>query len=113
MLHTKYRGNRSIGSGEIRFLKVFFTVYGRGGHLGNVIELPRTNFRSPYPRRLYVKFGFDRPSGFGEEDVRALWKTDGRRNERMISSPMSLRLSPGELKAFLPAGNFALRTSLF
>ena len=23
----------------------------------------------PYPRRLHIKFGFDRPSGFGEEDL--------------------------------------------
>ena len=24
----------------------------------------KTKFRSPYPRRLHIKFGFDRPSGF-------------------------------------------------
>ena len=29
-----------------------FTIYGRGGHLGHVTQMPRTNFRSPYPRRL-------------------------------------------------------------
>ena len=23
----------------------------------------------PYPRRLHIKFGFGRPSGFGEEDL--------------------------------------------
>ena len=34
-----------------------------------VTQMPRTNFRSPYPRRLQIKFGFDRPSGFGGEDV--------------------------------------------
>ena len=44
-------------------------IYGRGGHLGHVTQMPRTNIRSPYPRRLHIKFGFDRESGFGEEDV--------------------------------------------
>ena len=44
-------------------------AYGRGGHLGHVTQMPRTNFRSLYPRRLHIKFGFDWPSGFGEEDV--------------------------------------------
>ena len=58
MLHAKFLGNRSAGSGEERFLKVF-TIYGRGAHLGHVTQMPRTNFRSPYPKRLHVKFGFD------------------------------------------------------
>ena len=65
MLHTKFRENRPAGSGE----EDFFTIYGRGGHLGHVTQMPRTNFRSPYPRRLHIKFGFDRASGFGEENV--------------------------------------------
>ena len=52
MLHTKFRENRPAGSGEEDFLRVF-TIYGRGGHLGHVTKMPRTNFRSPYPRRLY------------------------------------------------------------
>ena len=34
MLHTKFRGNWPAGSGE-DFLRVF-TIYGRGGHLGDV-----------------------------------------------------------------------------
>ena len=63
MLHTKFRGNRSTGSGKEDFL-IVFTVYRRGGHLGHVTQMPRTKFRSPYPRRLYIKFGFDGPSGF-------------------------------------------------
>ena len=89
-----------------RFLKVFlpyigppvleekifegvFTIFGRGGHLGHVTQIPRTNFRSPYQRRFHIKFGFDWPSGFGEEDFRALWKTDDGRtpvHEYPISS---------------------------
>ena len=63
MLHTKFRENRSAGFGEEDFLRVF-TIYLRCGHLGHVIQMPRTKFRSPYPRRLHIKFGFDLPSGF-------------------------------------------------
>ena len=68
MLHIKFRENRPAGSGEEDFLRVF-NIYGCGGHLGHVTQMPRTNFRSPYPRRLHIKFGFDRPSGCGGEDV--------------------------------------------
>ena len=68
MLHTKFRENRPVGSGEKDFWRVF-TIYGRGGHLGHVTQMPRTNFRSPYPWRLHIEFGFDRASGFGEEVV--------------------------------------------
>ena len=59
MLHTKFRENWLAGSGEEDF-----TIYGRGGHLGHVTQMPQTKFRSPYPRRLHIKFGFDRPCGF-------------------------------------------------
>ena len=68
MLHTKFRENPPAGSGEEDF-ECFFTIYGRGGHLGHVIHMLRTNFRSPYPSRLQIKFGYDWASGFGEEDV--------------------------------------------
>ena len=68
MLHTKFHGNRSAGSREEDFLRVF-TIYGHGGHLGHMTHMPRTKFRSPYPRRLHIKFSFDRPSGFWEEEV--------------------------------------------
>ena len=66
MLHTKFRGNRPAGSGEIFEC---FTIYGCGGHLGHVTQMPRTKYRSPYPRRLHIKFGFDWQSSFGEEDL--------------------------------------------
>ena len=66
MLHTKFRENRPAGSGEEDFGRGF-TIYGRGGHLGHVTQMPRTNFRSPYPRGLHIKFDFDWPSGFGED----------------------------------------------
>ena len=68
MLHTKFRGNRSAGSGEEFFLYIF-NIYGHGGHLGHVTWTIYTNFRSPFPRRLQIKFGFDWPSGFRGEDV--------------------------------------------
>ena len=68
MLHTMFRENRPEGSGEEDFLRNF-TIYERGGHLGHVTKMPRTNFCSLYPRRLHIKFGFDWPSGFGEEDL--------------------------------------------
>ena len=64
MLHTKFRGNRPVGSGE-DFL-MFFTIYGRGEHLGHVTQIPRTKYRSPYPKRLRIKVCFDWQSGFGE-----------------------------------------------
>ena len=65
MVHTKFLGNRPAGSGE-DFLMVF-TIYGRGGHLGHVTQMPRTKYCSLYPRRLHIKFGFDWQSGFGED----------------------------------------------
>ena len=68
MLHTKFCGNRPAGSGEKDFFKVF-TIYGHGSHLGHVTWTIYTNFHSPFPRRLHIKFGFDWPSDFRGEDV--------------------------------------------
>ena len=45
MLHTKFLGNQPTGSVE-DFLRVF-TIYGRGGQLGHVTQMPRTDFCSP------------------------------------------------------------------
>ena len=67
MLHTKFRENWPTGSGE-DFLKVF-TIYGHGGHLGHVTWTIYINFGSPFPKMLHIKFGFDWPSGFREEDL--------------------------------------------
>ena len=58
MLHTKFCENRPAGSGEKDFLRVF-TIYGHGGHLGHVTWTIYINFRSPFSRRLHIKFGFD------------------------------------------------------
>ena len=68
MLHTKFCENRPAGSGVEDFLRVF-TIYGRGGHLGYVTWTIYIYFRSPFPRRLQIKFDFDWPSGFRGEDV--------------------------------------------
>ena len=61
MLHTKFRENRPAGSGED--LLVVFTIYWRGVHLGHVILISRSNFRSPHPWMLHIKFQCDWPSG--------------------------------------------------
>ena len=54
-----------------KFFEWFFTIYGRGGHLGHVTQILRSNFRPHNPGMLHIKFHFDWPSGFKEED---LWK---------------------------------------
>ena len=51
-----------------KFFKVFI-IYGHGGHLGHVTETIYINFSSPFVWMLLMKFGFDRPQGFGREDV--------------------------------------------
>ena len=68
MLHAKFQDHRPSGSGEEDFFKVF-TIFEHGGHLGHVTWTIYINFRSPFPRRLHIKFGFDWPSGFRGEDV--------------------------------------------
>ena len=65
MLHTKFRENRPAGSRE-DFL-VFFTIYGRGGNLGHVTLILRSNFRLPYQWMLHIKFHFDWPNSFRED----------------------------------------------
>ena len=73
MLHVKFHGNRSTGSGEQDF-KGVLTIYGHGSHLGQVTQMPRTILVPPYSWRLHAKFGFDWPSDFGE-DVRSYGRT--------------------------------------
>ena len=62
MLHAKFK---IIGLPVLE--KKIFTHYGRGSHLGHVTWTIYINFRSPFPRRLHVKFGFDWPSRFRGE----------------------------------------------
>ena len=68
MLHTKFLGNRPAGSGAEDFLR-FLPYMGVAAIYGKKTLTIYTNFRSPFPRRLHIKFGFDWPSGFGGEDV--------------------------------------------
>ena len=69
MPHTKFQGHRPFGSREEDFLR-FLPYMGMVAILVMIWTI-WINFRSPIPRRLQMKFGFNRPSGFREEDV---WK---------------------------------------
>ena len=68
MLYAKFHGNWHSGSGEEDFFKVL-SIFKHGGYLGHVTWIIYTNFRSPFPRRLHIKFGFDWPSGFWGKQV--------------------------------------------
>ena len=67
MLHAKFCGNQTIGSREEESLRVF-TIYRCGGHLGHLTQMSN-KLLFPYPRSPHIKFGFDWPSNFEEEDV--------------------------------------------
>ena len=62
MLHTKFRENRSAGSGEEDFW--VFTIYGRGGHLGHVTSIMLTYFHFLVPESFHTKFNSELPSSF-------------------------------------------------
>ena len=47
MLHTKFRGNRPAGSREEDFEGVLQHMGVRGGHLGYVTQMLRTNYVPP------------------------------------------------------------------
>ena len=96
MLHTKFRENRPAGSGKEDFGRVF-TIYGHGGHLGHVTQMPQTKFRSPYPRRLHINLALIGQAVCEKKLFEHCERTtDGRRRTPdhwyTISSPMSLRL---------------------
>ena len=59
------------------------------GHLGHMTR----TFCSPILLSLHMKFGFDWPDGFWEEDVWRVWTMDGQATEPAdtISSPISLK----------------------
>ena len=63
MLHTKFRGNWPAGSRVEDFLRVF-TIYGRGGHLGQVTSIMSSDFHFLVPESFHTKFGSDRHSSF-------------------------------------------------
>ena len=62
MLHTKFCQNRPTGSRE-DFLRDF-TIYGRGGHLGQVTSILSSDFHFLVPESFQTKFGSDRHSSF-------------------------------------------------
>ena len=68
MLHAKFQDHTASAHGEEDFLR-FSPYNGHGGHPGHVTWTIYINFRSPFPRRLHIKFGFDWPRGFRGEDV--------------------------------------------
>ena len=57
MLHIKFQGHWSIGSGEEEFFKVF-TIYGHGSHVGHVTQLICINFHSLFSLKLSYEFWF-------------------------------------------------------
>ena len=67
MLHTKFQGHRSIGSGEEDFLR--FLLYGHGGHVGHVTQLICINFHSYSPSNFHMNFGSKLPYCFWEKRV--------------------------------------------
>ena len=68
MLHTRFRGNRLARSGEEDSLRVF-TIYGRGGHLGQVTSIMSSDLHLFVPESLHTKYGSDRHSSFLENPV--------------------------------------------
>ena len=63
MLHTKFRVNRSAGSGEEDFRRVS-TIDGRGGHLGHVTSIMSSDFHFLVPESFHKKFDTDPQSSF-------------------------------------------------
>ena len=51
MLYTKFQGNRPIGSSVE---EAFFSIYGRGGHVGNVTRTVQTISCLHLPQALEV-----------------------------------------------------------
>ena len=60
MLHTKSQGHWPSGE---EYFKGFFTIYGRGSHLGHVTLLSCINFGLLSRRSLHMKFEFNWANG--------------------------------------------------
>ena len=71
MLHTKFQGHWSIGSGEENLLRVLI-IYGHGGHVGHVTQLICINFHSHSPSSFHMNFGFKSLNCFSEKQVLTL-----------------------------------------
>ena len=54
MLHTKFRGNRSAGSGED--FKRVFTICEHGGHLGYGTSIMSSDFHFLVPESFHKKW---------------------------------------------------------
>ena len=63
MLHIKFPGNRSAGSGEEDFQRVS-TIYGHGGHLGYVTSIMSSDFHFLVPESFHKKIDTDPQSSF-------------------------------------------------
>ena len=66
MLHTKSQDHTTSRSGEEDFFK-FLPYMGMAVNL--IMWTIHLNFRSPFPRRLQIKYSFDWPIGFRGEDA--------------------------------------------
>ena len=75
MLHTKFHGNQSTGTGE-DFLKSFYHIWAWRPSWSCDPDAVH-KLVPPTPRRLNTKFRFDWPSDLGEEE--RSWTMDGRR----------------------------------
>ena len=71
MLHTKFQGHWSVGSGEEDFFTAF-TIYGHGSHVGYVTQLICINFHSYSPSSFHMNFGSKSPKCFCEKQVLTL-----------------------------------------
>ena len=63
MLQAKFQDHSTSGSGEEDFQR-FFTIYGRGGHLGHVNSIMSSYFPFLVLERFHTKFGSCRHSSF-------------------------------------------------
>ena len=57
MLHTKFSGNRPATFPE-KIFEGFFTIYGRGGHLGHVLSIMSSDIHFLVPESFHTKFGY-------------------------------------------------------
>ena len=64
------------------YLVLVFAIHSHGGHLGHVSWTIYINFRSTFLRMRHMKFGFDWPSGFLEEDEKCERRQRRRRRRR-------------------------------
>ena len=78
MRHAKIQDHRPSGSGKEDFFKDFQQFIARPSCSCDLDHLYKLTF--PFIRMLLVKFGFDWPSSFREEDLcNCGRRTDGRR----------------------------------